>query len=378
MPVSTRNSPVAQKQIDILLGHIIKKGEEHRPLRQPGGISDATLATYGIRRIPLDFETLEDENYNLSLEPPVLFAPQPLSVLNEHPVDPSIDEMWFRDYNPPSDPEEREKGWWEPLDCARGIETFLDLWSRGCWRPGAINLREQCGLRHIRVPNPFLLLNPCPGNMWPPPESRWSLETTLESLPNPQNPDNNMTAHPHLILMTILGGNGKEGSILAGELASIIVTMYNRLHQPETYGEEDEEDLMENAKYAEARSRKRAFPTEGRFPILLISLMGPQHARLSYACMDDAELVIRQSKLYSFEVGDTAPWDFFSRFALSRPLTESSRKLPVLPSPSFQHPSPRDVRSGSKSLGGPTSGPSPELTLVLRIKNNEERDDLRS
>lgn len=77
----------------------------------------------------------------------------------------------------------------------------------------------------------------------------------------------------------------------------------------------------------EIRLQQRAFEKEERFPVLMISLLGPQHGRLFYACMDGERLVIRQSKLCSFERKDTAPWDFLSRFILSRPLGESSNNV---------------------------------------------------
>jgi hypothetical protein len=54
----------------------------------------------------------------------------------------------------------------------------------------------------------------------------------------------------------------------------------------------------------------------------MISLLGPQHGRLFYACMNDGDLVIRQSRLFSFEKKATAPWDFFTRVIISRPLKE--------------------------------------------------------
>jgi hypothetical protein len=51
----------------------------------------------------------------------------------------------------------------------------------------------------------------------------------------------------------------------------------------------------------------------------MISSVAPQHARIYYACMDDDELVIRQSKIYSFEKKDTALWDLFASILLSGP-----------------------------------------------------------
>lgn len=110
-----------------------------------------------------------------------------------------------------------------------------------------------------------------------------------------------------------------------GELVSIIVAMSNRRKQPITYGEEDEENLFEEKDWnqEEISLRPRAFEKEERFPVVMASLLGPQHGRLFYACMNGEKLMIRQSKLYSFEKKDTAPRDFFTRFMLSRPLKES-------------------------------------------------------
>lgn len=157
--------------------------------------------------------------------------------------------------------------------------------------------------------------------------NNWSSEPFFES--DPEN-ENNVTPNAHVIQMTVLCCDGKEGSMQIGELESIIVTMDNRRRQPISYGEEDEENMFE--KYAENREEIRlrpcAFEKEERFPVLMVSLLGPQHGRLFYACMNGEKLVIRQSKLYSFERKDTAPWDFFSRFILSRPLKESSNSVP--------------------------------------------------
>ncbi|BCR92298.1 uncharacterized protein ACHE_80198S [Aspergillus chevalieri] len=55
------------------------------------------------------------------------------------------------------------------------------------------------------------------------------------------------------------------------------------------------------------------------FPVLLLSYIGPQHGRLFCASLNEKQLVIRQSRIYSFETQAVAPLDFFSRVLLSRP-----------------------------------------------------------
>jgi hypothetical protein len=55
----------------------------------------------------------------------------------------------------------------------------------------------------------------------------------------------------------------------------------------------------------------------------MVSLVGPQHARIYYACMDGSDVVVRQSRLYSFEKRETAPLDYFASFLASTPLEEA-------------------------------------------------------
>lgn len=107
-------------------------------------------------------------------------------------------------------------------------------------------------------------------------------------------------------------GNGKDDSIKVGELSSIITMMRCRANQPKV--DEDDQEL---------EPRQLEFEKEKRFPVLMVSVMGPQHGRMFYACMDGGTLVIRQSRLFSFERKDTAPWELFQRVIVSCPLTEA-------------------------------------------------------
>lgn len=52
----------------------------------------------------------------------------------------------------------------------------------------------------------------------------------------------------------------------------------------------------------------------------MVSVVGPQHARIYYACMDFPDLVVRQSRLYSFEGGVNAPLDYFAHILESHPI----------------------------------------------------------
>lgn len=100
--------------------------------------------------------------------------------------------------------------------------------------------------------------------------------------------------------------------------------MRNRAKQLEVDlndGDTQEALFNESEEYI-SRQFRRAFPMEKKFPVLILSYVGPQHARLLYACTKRRQLVIRLSRLYSFERKTTAPLDLFARVLLSRPLTE--------------------------------------------------------
>lgn len=120
---------------------------------------------------------------------------------------------------------------------------------------------------------------------------------------------------PHIICSVTQNSDGKDDSILFGELASIVTAMQSCANQPkvDTDDEEAQEALFHKTE-EELRSMPRAFAMESRFPVLLLSFVGPQHGRLFYACMDGETLFIRQSKIYSFEKKDPAVLDLFASF----------------------------------------------------------------
>lgn len=91
------------------------------------------------------------------------------------------------------------------------------------------------------------------------------------------------------------------------------------LHQPVVKDDIEEESFfgMSNKQLADY---ELLFPNKKHFPVLILSSVGPQHGRSLHVCLGEERLVIRQSKLYSFECQATAPLDLFARFLLSRPL----------------------------------------------------------
>ncbi|KAI9038873.1 uncharacterized protein KD926_010206 [Aspergillus affinis] len=235
-----------------------------------------------------------------------------------HPIDSSsypsgvASRLRSRDYSPVPN----LYGHWSPKSCALEIQKYLVDCATGIFRenlyPEALSLLGLRGLQNLKYPNSLFLHNTFTGKHSALP-GWWSAKAVVE----PQRIDGKRV-HPHLTLGLVQDFNGHENTMIYGELAPIIDVMYARSQQ-QIISEEDEESLFEPEVLPP--SGPRAFESDQRFPILLLSFLRPQHGRVFYACMDDDELVIRQSRLYSFERLATAPFDLFTRLFLSQPLS---------------------------------------------------------
>ena len=170
-----------------------------------------------------------------------------------------------------------------------------------------------------RLPNPLWLWgswgshDPDHGGYW---HGRDILECLREDSPG---------IYPHVTLSLIQPFNGREGCMLFSELYIVLSAMHRRANQPRVDLEDVEaQNALHSGSLNSYQKMRKEFAVEKRFPILLLSYMGSQHARIIYACMDGQKLVIQQSRLYSFEEKDSAPFDLFARILLSRPLTEEN------------------------------------------------------
>lgn len=105
------------------------------------------------------------------------------------------------------------------------------------------------------------------------------------------------------------------------ELFPLLGAMEARASQPKVAGEEEAERFHSDPNMVQTQL-PRLFPNEQRFPVLLVSLQGPQHGRILYACMEGGRMLVFQSALYRFAKKETAPWDLFARWMLSTPLAE--------------------------------------------------------
>ena len=155
------------------------------------------------------------------------------------------------------------------------------------------------------MPNPFLLENTLTGTHFSV-CGPWSPGRMYEACN-----EHGQLISPHVTMTYIQSYDGHEGSMLYGELAPILSAMHSRANQPDVR-EDEMEELFKPTCQARPKG-KLLFPGEKKFPVLMLSFVGPQHGRIFYACLDGGHLVIRQSKLYSFECKADAPIETFVR-----------------------------------------------------------------
>lgn len=92
--------------------------------------------------------------------------------------------------------------------------------------------------------------------------------------------------------------------------------MRSRAFQPRVY-ESEQESLFDGQPFDHM---PRVFGSERQFPVLLVSFIGPQHGRVTYACVESGQhLVNRQSRLCRFERLADAPFELFAGFLLNKP-----------------------------------------------------------
>ncbi|KAL2865173.1 uncharacterized protein BJX67DRAFT_189574 [Aspergillus lucknowensis] len=95
--------------------------------------------------------------------------------------------------------------------------------------------------------------------------------------------------------------------------------MRNRARQPSEFtATDDSSDTDESLVKVEAQEPRKKTPS--------CCLAAKSTSRIYYACMDDHELVVRQSPLYSSETRASAPFDVFACILPSHPLRESGTR----------------------------------------------------
>ncbi|KAL5338925.1 hypothetical protein BJX70DRAFT_398125 [Aspergillus crustosus] len=220
------------------------------------------------------------------------------------------------------------------------VLTHLSLWVSSPREPAGLSSetlnKPQLIFAHISSCHPHALDLTTLGLNRHGPTAQIHWETQI--FESTETTPDNKPVYPHLTLLSTHSCNGHNGSITLGELTQIVTAMRNRSRQPAFFDPEqdpdEEEDIdIETSSYMPKpdpepplRDEDLAFPAEKRFPVLMVSLVGEQHARILYACLDsgpqNSPLVIRMSEIYNFIDGNTAPLTLIGCALLSRPLME--------------------------------------------------------
>ncbi|KAI9374573.1 hypothetical protein BJX61DRAFT_540697 [Aspergillus egyptiacus] len=280
------------------------------------------LAQHGILLLPHSFQLTDSAEANLAHDPPILFEFRDASIFDRHPIAPEpgdrVDkydpQTLQRIYNHPQSQEGR----------TTSVARFLTWWAVAGFprslRAGVATLGDLCNIGPVFEPHP---LHPGAtgfqyvdylGISW----RTFVHETILTRT--------NKTQYPHLTLVTALSCIGHDDSITRGELLALITGMRNRSRRPaesdeEAAMKEDPDAFSDDESDAPLNEEDLLFKDECRFPVLMLSFVGPQHGRLTYACMSGTDLIIRQSKLYSFIDAQSAPLRLFACALLSKPLS---------------------------------------------------------
>ncbi|GIK03225.1 hypothetical protein Aspvir_007294 [Aspergillus viridinutans] len=314
---------IARNRLNFLWKQLV---DEKRLSTWDNVVSDIGLAEYDITRQGYDFENLDDESSNLGQTPPILFVPLPLAELRAHPIAPEcLEHMKYSEYDPD------DSTWSTPRHCAHNTATYLDHCMSG-FRPSLAEkntctdficseFMERENLEPLCPPNPFWFGWGLDGPEW---------QTISATSPGQVD---GQDVYANLTLQTVHSFYGVEGAMHYHELVVIISAMRNRARQfkvDDMDMDDDDEmrELEDTITEKEWDEYDRVFPKEARFPVLMTSYFGPQHGRVFYACMDGQQLIIRQSKIYSFERFESAPIELFTRLLLSRPLADPLLSLP--------------------------------------------------
>ncbi|KAL4904981.1 hypothetical protein BDW74DRAFT_178548 [Aspergillus multicolor] len=301
-------------------------GDLDKHLLNDNAVPRAFLNKWHISLKQLDFEASDDHEKNLVLNLPLLFQPRPPAEIKRYPIDLvacgrgdlfNIENLKFREYKP--------------------SENIEDIYQSD-WSPGGIS-----------GPHP-IDDGKTPGyDGYYEIENRW--QTHIYEY-NIKDRAGRLLDFSHTILVAEQSSFGHEGTIMLGELTALITTMHKRSRQPKTWVQKDEDeddyDDTESENDVVANGSDLVHRHERRFPVRLWPIcldlcsrvnsvryttlgadgfffIGPQGARIYYACMSGLDIKIYQSRMYRLQKRDDNLFDLFAGILLSKPLSKKDQ-----------------------------------------------------
>ncbi|OJI98032.1 hypothetical protein ASPVEDRAFT_147312 [Aspergillus versicolor CBS 583.65] len=289
------------------------------------------LSDNNISLILDSFTPKATEADSLNKQPPVLFRLRPCEIIMNHPINP-WDSFFTDKMQVDTSPAIRVQRIFDresmPLYRGRSLARYLDKWAMGGYPrhlpPAVPDLPTLCGIDSVSDPHP--LNTETRGWLKP---GRWTdiqWENYIYEYTETR-PDGSIL-HPHLILLGVQSCNGIDNTISLGELTTIVTAMRCRAYQPAVFNEDailvGDEQQSVNGNPSPGSEDELAFKGEKRFPVIMASLVGPQHVRIIYACMNGLELCIRASACHKIIPETEIMVHNIGSVLLSMPLQEAS------------------------------------------------------
>ncbi|KAL2862228.1 uncharacterized protein BJX67DRAFT_366843 [Aspergillus lucknowensis] len=289
-------------------------------------VSQKFLDDNSITLSPYLFSCYGTESQNLNRTPPILFQKRGPEIINNYPIN------YAAKFPPKDNPLpsvkvgnifQNERIWFYR---GTAIARYMDRWGMAGFPrvlpSGYPDLGSLCGI--AATGDPHALNVETPGlNNYSFVGPKW--QTYLYES-NQYQPDGS-SIHPHLILLGVQSTNAHSGTISLGELTTIVTAMRCRAYQPAVFDVDavlaGEVEQPEDGNPAPSNEDDLAFKDEKRFPVLMVSLIGPQHVRVIYACMDGLKLCVRMSELTRIEPTNELLFRNIASVLLSIPLVES-------------------------------------------------------
>ncbi|KAK2813820.1 hypothetical protein FQN50_000221 [Emmonsiellopsis sp. PD_5] len=243
-------------------------------------LQQSDLDEFKVKLIKFDPDDESDLNSN-----DLFFQPLSRDKLQQHPVeeyseeDEDLESMRLAEFEPGN-----------PYHRALCVFCFLDSQLFHVPRvPSMLGLYELENWQAFGNDHPF---NPGRGlidSPYSPGMPRWKTDGLFEYIADPAS-DKVDPQLPHLMLITEHDANGENDRLLIGELANAVQAIFNRMEQDE-------------------------FRDTTLFPVLVISLFGPQHGRLIVAHFEcSGTLHVHYTDCFSFMTNAEAPLDLFLRY----------------------------------------------------------------
>lgn len=162
------------------------------------------------------------------------------------------------------------------------VAGYVSHWANNL-RVDGTRLKNHLGIVPLEYPSPFFLDDAPIDSYYPNSSKSWSVHQIRET----EKKDGSGGAYPHLVVQMYSPFDGQANSILYSELWTLTAIMKHRANQRKVDEDAEQEALIESSsaeeRYEKIEQYNFEFAEEKHFPVLLLSYVGVQHARVIFA-----------------------------------------------------------------------------------------------